>query len=156
VSPLASHPRRAGRLPGGVEHGVDLDATEAAGVNLVEQLRRSVGRGEGRPVGPVLAHGVVGVGGGQQPRAQGELVSRSTAVVPGAVGSLVAACGEVGEGGKERAAVQDPFAEVGMQPGPFPLLGTERAGPVPDSARDTDAPDVVHQCGSTKHDGIRL
>ena len=155
VRPAGSgHRRRAAGLAGGGEHGVDLDPSEAAGVDLVEQLRRRVRRGERRAVGPVLGHGVVGVGGGQQPSAEVELVSRRAAVVAGAVGALVVAGGDVGERGQQRAAAQDPLAQVGVQADPFPLLGAERAGTIPDPVRHADAPDVVHQRGAAERDGV--
>jgi len=146
----ASYPRRAARLPGGLEHGVDLDPPEPAGVDLVEQLRRGLTRAERAPVGPVLAHGVVGVGRRQQSSAQGELIARSAAVVTGAVGPLVVAGGNLGEGGEGRAAVQDPLAEIRVEPDSFPLFGAQRARAIPDPARDTNAADVVQQGRSTE------
>ncbi len=60
-----------------------------------------------------------------------------------------------GERGQHRAAVQDPFAEVRMQPDPLPLLGVERTGPIPDPARDADPSDVVHERRSTQPRGLR-
>ena len=78
-------------LPGGGEHGVDLEASEVAGIDLVEQLRGGCGRRERRTVGPVLGHGVIGVGGGQQTSTDVELVTRRTAVVARAVDAFVVA-----------------------------------------------------------------
>ena len=75
VSP-AGRRARAGRprlLPGGAEHGVDLVRGRSDRQStLAEQLRRSLGRRQRRPVGTVLGHRVVRVGRGQQPGAEGE------------------------------------------------------------------------------------
>ena len=141
-------------VAGGVEHGVDLDAPEATGVDVVEQLRRGVGAAECRAVGPVLGHRVIGVGGGEQSGADVELVTRQAAVVAGAVGAFVVACGEVGERGEQGAAVQHPLAEVWVQPDSLPLLGAESAPVIPDPAWDADLPDVVHQRRSTQPGGL--
>ena len=88
---------------------------------------------------------MIGVGGGEQPSAHLELIPGDAAVVAGAVDAFVVACGDVGERGEQRAAAQDPLAEVWVQPDALPLLGAEPTGMIPDPARDADLPDVVHQ-----------
>ena len=57
-------------LAGGGQHGVDLDPSEAPGVDVGGELRRGVARSQRRAMGPVLGHRVVGVGGGEEPCAQ--------------------------------------------------------------------------------------
>ncbi len=57
---------RTGGLAGGSEHGLDLHPTEPARVDLIKQLRRGIRPGERGPVGTVLGHGLVRVGGGQK------------------------------------------------------------------------------------------
>jgi hypothetical protein len=59
--------------------------------------------GERRAVRPFLGHGVVSVGGGEEPGTEGKLISRTGAVVAGAVGPLVVASGKVGERRKQPA-----------------------------------------------------
>ena len=132
-------------MASGVEHGGDLDAPEATGVDVGEELRRGGGPAERRPVRPVLGHRVIGVGRGEQPSAELELIAGDAAVVAGAVDAFVVAGGEVGERGEQGAAAQDPLAEVWVQPDALPLLGAEPPGMIPDPARDADLPDVVHE-----------
>ena len=67
---MARHPRRASGLTSRVQYGIDLGSPEAAGVDVVDQTRRGIGPAQRRPVRPLLAHGVIGVGGGQQASAQ--------------------------------------------------------------------------------------
>ena len=45
VSPAGAAARAGGGLAGGGEHGVDLGPSEAAGVDVGEQLRGGVGAG---------------------------------------------------------------------------------------------------------------
>ena len=110
--------------------------------------------GQRRTVRTVLGHRVVRIGGRQQPSAEVEPIRLGAAVVPGAVGSFVVAGGDVGVRGEEAAAAEHSFAEVRMEADPFPLLGAERAGVIPDAARHADTPDVVHQRRPT--DGRRI
>ena len=104
----------------------------------------------------VLGHRVVGIGGGQQPSAEVELIGLGAAVIPGAIGALVVAGGHVGVGGEEPAPTKHSFTEVGVEPDPLPLLGAERAGVIPDAARHPDTPDVVHQRGLTHRGRVRV
>ena len=45
-----------------------------------------------------------------------------------------------GELGPERAACQHPFRQVGVEPDALPVVGRERAAPVPDRVRDPTRP----------------
>ena len=76
------------------QHRVHFDPAQPALVNLLQQLRGGVGWAAGRPVGAVLDHRVVGVGGRQQPSRQVELVTAEPTVVPAAVASFVVAASQ--------------------------------------------------------------
>lgn len=52
--------------------------------------------------------------------------------------------------------MQDPLAEVRMQTHPFPLLGVERAGPIPDAARHSDPSHIVDRGGTMDLAGISI
>ncbi len=141
-------------MAGGVEHGVDLDFPEAPGVDVVQQLRRSLGGAECPAVRAVLGHRVVGLGGGDQPGADVEVVTRQAAVIAGPIGAFVVTCGQVGERGEQGATAQDALAQVWVQPDSLPLPGAESASMIPDPAWDADLADVVHQRRSTQSGGL--
>ena len=144
------------RLACGDEDCVHLGAPEAARVDLGDQPLGGVRRGRLRSVRAALGHRVIRIGSREHARAEREPVARDASVVARAVGALVVAPGEVCEGGEERGAGEDALAEVAVEAYPLPLLGGERAGVVPDPARDADAADVVHEPRPTdRHDLVR-
>ena len=142
-------------MSGDGEYGVDLDPSEAPGVDLADEHRGRGRRVERRPVRTLLRHRVVGVGRRQQPGRDAELIAGEAAVVAGAVRPFVVPGRDGGERGQHRAAMQDPFGEVRVQPNPLPLFGAERTGPIPDPTRDADPADVVHERRSTQRRGHR-
>ena len=88
--------------------GVELAAAAAA------EFADGLTVGPTRPVGPVGADGVVGVGGGDDPRPQGDAVASQMAWVAGPVVALLMVQDQRHDVGQLRRLLHDLLAENGM------------------------------------------
>ena len=84
-------------------------------------------RCEGRPVGPVLGHGLICIGGSEQAGAGRDHRRRRLAMVAGAVLALMMHAGQGCQGSERRRARQDPLGMVGVEPHLLPLSFGQRA-----------------------------
>ena len=106
----------------------------------------SPGRSAGR-CGRGLAERVPDVGRGEQARGRVQLGGAHAGRVPGAVDALVVAAHDRAQRREHRRPGQDPAGVVRVQAHQLPLLGPQRAGPLPDAGRDGDPAEVMHQPG---------
>ena len=149
--PLAktAGPRDSGRrLPRCLDHGGDGVRIEPLGAGLLAEQHRGAFSRERFAVRPWLGHRVVGVSGGKQARRWIERRGGSSAVITGAVQSLVVGARDRGERGKKGRARQNALGVIRVQPDPLPFVRRQRAGPIPDPSRHRDPPQVVHECGA--------
>ena len=97
---------------------------------------------------PGLAHGLVGVGGAEDPGERRDGVAGQAPRVARAVEALPVLHDDPGQRGQGLGLLQHPLGEVRVQAHPLPLAGAERAGLVPDRVRHAQPPELVHEPGS--------
>ena len=103
---------------------------------------------------PWLAERVQHVGRGEQAGGAVQLGRAYPGRVTGPVRPLVMTAGYLAQRREHRRARQDPARVVRVQPHQLPVLGTQRARPLPDAGRDGDPPEIVDQPGAVDQRGL--
>ena len=132
-------------MAGGAEHGLDRLRVEPARLHVGAQLARGL-LGRARwAVGARLAHRLVGVGGGEDPRRARDRRAGEPARIAGAVEPLAVGDRDRGERRERVGLVEHPFGQVRVDAHALPLAGAERAGLVPDRVGDAEPAEVVDE-----------
>jgi hypothetical protein len=128
------------RLPGRLEHCSDCLSVEQPGATLRPQSLCGLLRREWRTVRSRLSHGVVGVGGGQEPGRWGERGGGQSAVIARAIESLVVAARDLRESRQKGRVPENSVGVVRVQPYALPLVCGQRSGLLPDADRNGQPP----------------
>jgi hypothetical protein len=137
-------------MTGRTEHGVDRVLVELALLDIVTELLRSVvGRARGA-VRPRLAHRLVRVGCGEDPRLRRQRAAGEPARVSRPVEPFVVRGRQLCEGGKARRAGERALGQVGMHAHPLHLGLGQHARLVPDPVGHAEPADVVQQAGASE------
>jgi hypothetical protein len=143
--PGSSRGRRCTRVPGGGEHRIDRLGTQPALARFVQQLRFGAGLVERGPVGPLLAHRLVAVGGGEDAARAVEPRCERLAVVAGAIEPLVVSAGQRADL-RERLRVRErALGVVRVQAHALPVAQSERPRLLPDRVRHADAAEIERE-----------
>jgi hypothetical protein len=92
-----------------------------------------------------FGHGVIGVGGGEQACRRSERRGGSSAVVAGAVTSLVMGSSDRSEHGEAGRAGEHTLRVIRVQPDSLPFVRRQRPGFLPDPNRDRDSPEIMDE-----------
>ena len=144
VRPAGPPRRRGTRWPAAPSTASTASASRRAGLDLGAQLGRRLAGRQRRPVGARLAHGLVGVGGAEDPGRARDGGARQAARVARAVQALAVLHGDRAQRRQGLGLVQHALGDVGVHAHPLPFAGAQRAGLVPDRVRDPQPPEVVH------------
>ncbi len=120
----------------------------AAGAAL--QLGQRVVERERAPVGPRAGHRLQRVAGGDDPRAERDLVAGEAVGVALAVPALVAGAHERRDGLQRRRRADDALPDDGVLLDDRPLVVVQRAGLVQDGRGHRDLADVVQLAGAAQ------
>ena len=107
-----------------------------------------------RPVRAGFAERVPDIRGGEQAGGRVQLTGAHTGRVPRPVDTLVVTAHDRAERLQHRRPGEDASRVVGVQAHQLPLLGPQRAGPLPDAGGDRDPAEVMHQPGPVHQCGI--
>jgi len=155
VSPAGRTFHRRALVAGGLQHRGNRLRGETPGTSLVGEHLGGLSRGKRCPVRPRLGHGVIRVGRREQPRQWVEGKSPDTAVITRPVETLMMEAGRGDQPWEESGLSQYPFGVVGMQSHLLPVVPRQRTLLLPDTHRNRNSSQVMHQRGPTKHRFLR-
>ena len=107
-------------------------------------------------MGSRLAHPLVRVGRGEDPRRPRDARSRQSARISGAVQTLPVLDCDRAQRRQRGGLLQHPLGEIRVEPQPLPFAGAQGAALVPDRVRDPEAAEVVDEAGTPKRPHVRV
>jgi len=128
--------------------GADSAGVQTASRDIIAQLARRLVRRQSGPPGTMLAHRLIHLSHGKKASGHRHRRCGQSAVVAGAVESLVMQTGEGCGRTQRRRQAEDALTVMCVQANPLPLGGIQRPARDPDSVWDADHAEVMDLPGA--------